>query len=624
MKETSFIEQNKEKWKKFEHMYRSGTGNPDELSRLFVEITEDLSYSRTHYPKRTVRVYLNGLAQQVFNSLYKIRNYPLRRFVQFWTKGLPLEVYRMQRDILFALIVFLVAAGIGVISTADDIDFARVILPGGYIDMTDANIDNNDPMAVYKSGGEFHSFTYIFFNNIRVSFFTFISGVLFGVGTLFFVLYNGIMVGTFQSYFYFKGLLVKKALLYTTFLTIWIHGAFEISAIVLAAAAGFTLGRSIMFPGTLTRLQSLQLGARRGLKMMVGLSVFILVAAILEGYVTRHTEMPEWLKLFIILGSFAIMIFLFVIFPRIVARKYPHEASVESNPAFNPQADLKLYKVRTFGEMVSDTFAVYRRNYKYFCKSIWLIAVPVTCVLTWFTFNQNRYFLNTWEDWQRTFGAVLGTGKFLSVFTGIIIPVMFAVVFISVAYHIQTKEEKKQLPGIWKLGLRKIIFLSVLVSVFTLAIQSEKTAVYLCFTFVAGFVFMPMCQYWFEGGGPGNAWATGMQKAGSQYSNSLGLYVVMMLLIIVFSFLLIFQGYYFFSELLKWHLITQVTDFIFIMQFVQAVLFIIFVFHVIPLLFIGFTVIFYHNEEIETSHDLFNRLEHFGKGRKMFESSQWE
>ncbi|MFI5203814.1 MAG: stage II sporulation protein M, partial [Flavobacteriales bacterium] len=393
MKETSFIEQNKEKWKKFENMYRSGTGNPDELSRLFIEITEDLSYSRTHYPKRTVRVYLNGLAQQVFTSLYKIRNYPLRRFAQFWTKSLPLEVYRMQRDILFALIVFLIAAAIGVVSTADDISFARVILSNEYINVTEQNIQNNDAMAIYKSGGEFSSFIQIFFNNIQVAFLTFISGILFGIGTLFIVLYNGVMVGTFQSYFYFKGMLIKKALLYSTFLTIWIHGAFEISAIVLAAAAGFTLGRAIMFPGTLTRLQSLQLGARRGLKMMVGLSFFILIAAILEGYVTRHTEMPEWSKLLIILGSFVVMLFLFVFYPWYVAKKYPADATVQHNPAFNPQAEFKLYRVRTFGEMISDTFSLYRRNYKYFYKAIWFIAVPVTILITWFTFADNAYYL---------------------------------------------------------------------------------------------------------------------------------------------------------------------------------------------------------------------------------------
>ena len=69
MKETSFIKQNKEKWYKFEQMYQQNQRDPDELSRLFIELTDDLSYARTHYPKRSVRVYLNGLAQKVAQLL---------------------------------------------------------------------------------------------------------------------------------------------------------------------------------------------------------------------------------------------------------------------------------------------------------------------------------------------------------------------------------------------------------------------------------------------------------------------------------------------------------------------------------------------------------------------------
>ncbi|MFI5204992.1 MAG: hypothetical protein ACHQF2_10890, partial [Flavobacteriales bacterium] len=218
----------------------------------------------------------------------------------------------------------------------------------------------------------------------------------------------------------------------------------------------------------------------------------------------------------------------------------------------------------------------------------------------------------------------LGVGRFRTLYAGIILPLLFSIVFISVAYYINTKEGKKQMPGIWKSGARKIIFLAILMSLFTLAIQSEFLVIYICFAFVACFVFIPMCEYWYAGGSFGSAWNTGMRKGGNTYSNSLGMYIIVMLLIVVFSFLLIAQGYYFFRGLVAWHTITQITNFIFIIQFIQAVLFIIFVYHVIPLIFIGFTVVYYHNEEIETSHDLFNRLEQFGKGRKMFESSQWE
>ena len=71
MRETHFIKQNKDKWKEFERILEFKEKDPDKLNDLFVQITDDLSYSRTYYPNRSVRVYLNNLAQQIFYSIYK-------------------------------------------------------------------------------------------------------------------------------------------------------------------------------------------------------------------------------------------------------------------------------------------------------------------------------------------------------------------------------------------------------------------------------------------------------------------------------------------------------------------------------------------------------------------------
>ena len=70
MRETSFIKQNKEKWKEFEQDLDKENVDPDKMSDLFIQITDDLSYSRTFYPNRSVRVYLNNIAQQIFYSIY--------------------------------------------------------------------------------------------------------------------------------------------------------------------------------------------------------------------------------------------------------------------------------------------------------------------------------------------------------------------------------------------------------------------------------------------------------------------------------------------------------------------------------------------------------------------------
>ena len=72
MKETNFIDQNKKKWKELEELLQEDRKDPDKLSNLFIQVSDDLSYARTFYPNRFVRLYLNNITQQLFYFLYKI------------------------------------------------------------------------------------------------------------------------------------------------------------------------------------------------------------------------------------------------------------------------------------------------------------------------------------------------------------------------------------------------------------------------------------------------------------------------------------------------------------------------------------------------------------------------
>jgi hypothetical protein len=123
------------------------------------------------------------------------------------------------------------------------------------------------------------------------------------------MLYNGIMVGTFQYFFF------ERDLFQESFLTIWMHGALEISAIVIAGAAGLTLGRGILFPGTLPRLQSFQIGARRAISIMIGLVPIFILAGFIEGFFTRLTELPDLLRGTFIFSCFGFVGAYFWLFP---------------------------------------------------------------------------------------------------------------------------------------------------------------------------------------------------------------------------------------------------------------------------------------------------------------------
>lgn len=300
MREKDFVEQNKEIWGRFEQLVSNDkNSDPDEMSDLYNQITNDLSYARTYYNKRSIRVYLNQMAKTVYLGLYKHRSGRTRNFAKFWTNDLPLALYRARRELNISLIFFLATMAIGVFSSMHDPDFAKVILGDRYISMTEENIKAGEPMAVYDSSGEVDMFFQITYNNLLVAFRTYILGAFFGVGTLIIMLYNGIMVGTFQYFF------IERSLFQESFLSIWMHGALEISAIIIAGAAGLTLGRGILFPGTLPRIQSFQIGARRSIKIMLGLIPVFITAGFIEGFFTRLTDLPDVLRAGFILMCFA-------------------------------------------------------------------------------------------------------------------------------------------------------------------------------------------------------------------------------------------------------------------------------------------------------------------------------
>ncbi|HWY33732.1 MAG TPA: stage II sporulation protein M, partial [Nitrosopumilaceae archaeon] len=266
MKEITFLKQNSEKWVAFEEMLDSGQlNNPKKLSGLFVELTDDLSYARTYYPQAKTTQYLNGLAARVHQEIYRNKKESRNRILSFWKEELPLVVHQHHKQLLISLLVFLTALLIGIISAAYDDGFVRLILGDTYLNQTIENINNQDPMAVYKKMHQAEMFIGITVNNIRVSFVCFVFGALFSIGTAYFLFFNGIMLGSFQYFFYSKGLLLQSALV------IWIHGTLEISAIIIAGAAGFVLGNSIMFPGTYPRGTSFINGAKRGMKIIIGL-----------------------------------------------------------------------------------------------------------------------------------------------------------------------------------------------------------------------------------------------------------------------------------------------------------------------------------------------------------------
>lgn len=462
LKETQFIKQNKEKWNRFEELYQSKSRDPEELSDLYMDITDDLSYAQTFYKRRTVRVYLNQLGQRVYTGVHKQKGESLKRLFTVWRTSLPLEIYRSRKNLLFALVLFMIYFIIGAVTVSNDPFFAEQMFGTKYVNDTLANIEAGKPLDVYTettAKGHMQMFIYITTNNLKVALLTFFGGFFLTIGAHILLFNNGVMVGVFQYFFSTKGLLV------TSFLGIWIHGAFEISAIVLAAGAGFTAGNGLLFPGSRTRMQALQISTKRGLKIMLSLVPFIITAGFLESYVTmNYQDLPDWSKWALIGLSFGLILFYYVFYPMYVARKHPELLDEEESTTFLPRTGFKFNVIRQINEIVADSFRFFRVKLGTLVRINLLITIPL--MITMIVIQDMRHYdlmlREHWYDWASQLSFMMGYCfidelDYLVAFVwSVLIAFLFTSVFFTVKTHGQSFEWKsfwefcgKRFFGVW-------------------------------------------------------------------------------------------------------------------------------------------------------------------------------
>ncbi|MBX2877597.1 MAG: stage II sporulation protein M, partial [Saprospiraceae bacterium] len=280
--------------------------------------------------------------------------------------------YEARIDFRLSFLVFLLSLFIGALSCAMDPDFVEVILGEQYVEMTMENISSGDPMAVYKQKGALGMSVGITVNNLYVAFLTFVLGVFFSVGAIVMIVRNAIMVGAFQYFF------IQEGLFWESFLTIWIHGTLEISAIIIAGAAGITMGRGLVFPGTYTRLQAFQRSARRGVKIMFGIAPIFILAGFIEGYLTRQTETPDIVRAIFILICLTFVLFYFVWYPTYKARIGYQSKWRETRLPPDKDRRLDLRIIYSSGELFSLVFVFLRKHFTTFA----LLALATSTIYT--------------------------------------------------------------------------------------------------------------------------------------------------------------------------------------------------------------------------------------------------
>lgn len=317
MREGKFIDQNKDRWQ----TYSTPAKDADELAERFTNLVDDLGYAKTFYPKSKTTKFINALSAQMFRKIYLNEKKGQGRTLAFFKYELPLLFKRYHPELLFTFVFFTLCVFVAVLSCMNSYDFVRTILGDGYVDMTEENINKGDPFGVYKDENSWSMFLRIAYNNINVSFMAIVFGFLAGIGTLYILFENGLMLGSFHYMFF------KKGMGAASILVVWVHGTIEISSIVIAGTAGIILGKGFLFPGTYSRKQSLIRAGQDAAKIAIGLVPFFLIAAFLESYITRYTSMPIFASLLILALSAGLIIWYFIIYPRLLYRngyRYTH------------------------------------------------------------------------------------------------------------------------------------------------------------------------------------------------------------------------------------------------------------------------------------------------------------
>ena len=311
MRESAFVRLNRQKWQSYQEWGQNmGMLNPEEMAKIYLDVSADLAFAQTHFAESPVTDYLERIARHFHQHVYGQRPNRWGEVVRTLKYDIPMAFYYSRRDLLVSLAVFLIAMVVGVLSQQMDPDFARSVLGDRYVDMTIQNVANGDPMAIYKDKDTVTMFWRIFLNNASIDARTFIAGLLALPGALLIILYNGVMFGCFETF------LMQQGAVLEALFVVNLHGSLEIPTIILSGASALALGTGWLFPGRRSRIEAFRQGARRGLLMIMGVLPLTLVAALIETYITRHTEAPLALRVFFVFGGLLLVSWLTIFLPQ--------------------------------------------------------------------------------------------------------------------------------------------------------------------------------------------------------------------------------------------------------------------------------------------------------------------
>ncbi|MGI6705993.1 MAG: stage II sporulation protein M [Clostridia bacterium] len=290
MTEDRFIRRYQEAWKQLDDLLcsirkKGGLKKLDfstleKLDRLYRQVSCHLSYAQSYFPGSQTVQYLNGLISRAHHQIYSGKKGSMRDILKYYRQDVP---YTIRKNWIFLAVsfgMFMLAALFSFIYTWNEAQAAFVFLPSDMV--RDLNLEKSP--SIQWDNPVMSSV--IMTNNIYVSLLAFAYGISLGLGTGFVLILNGLLLGSLSALAMKQG----AALLYWSL--ILPHGVIELSAIFLSGAAGLKIGYSLIDPGPYRRRDALLIQGRESLKIMGAVIPMLVLAAIIEGFITPSGMSP--------------------------------------------------------------------------------------------------------------------------------------------------------------------------------------------------------------------------------------------------------------------------------------------------------------------------------------------
>jgi len=293
MNKARFLHERRPAWNRFENLlakaegYRAGrlTGQDvSELSELFRAVCYDLATVRSRDWGSELDRYLNDLVVRGHGAFYRSPPRRAGEAVRFFAETFPRLLRRNAGYFLASLTLFAVPFAVSWVAVWNDPGTAARVLPRATLDQFEKMY--SDDGTEEGPGMEAAAAGFYVSHNTSIAFRCFALGIFAGVGTAYVLVHNGILLGTVSGYVLAMG----HGERFGSFVVS--HGSFELTAIVIAGAAGLVLGHAVVAPGELPRSQAVLERGLVAVQLALGAGGMLAVAALIEGFWSPSTVPP--------------------------------------------------------------------------------------------------------------------------------------------------------------------------------------------------------------------------------------------------------------------------------------------------------------------------------------------